>query len=244
MHKRQWLFAVFIAVIAVLLGMPASASPPALYLQVGNDPLQEFNNWTYNNGIYSLNFNAQGTGWLVGGSVAAQADPFIAYGVSVQNFTGSDLPFTMIVVDPINPIVGPNIVYSSISGSGTDVSGDGFSIMPLAPEFTTLQSTWLNVGSVNAGVDIGNAFVEGPGLPGESNNFGFSAAGPLFGPEPGPWNDLDLLLGFNLSGGGDIATLNGFSSIVPVPAVPEPASALLLGVGLIGSAILMLRKRR
>ncbi len=135
--------------------------------------------------------------------------------------------------------------YASYSGSGTDVTGNGFSITPNTPDqdgdgFPEIAVNTLN-GDTNMGVGVGRAYSAGPGIPGQSHNLGTFSAGPQIVPiVGGPWDQLDTVLGFDLSGYQDVATINGFTSVSPIP---EPASLAFLGIGLIGT-FLVTRKRR
>jgi hypothetical protein len=237
-------FLLFASIVLILAG-PAQASVPSAWLQVGNGPQQLLTGWVQSNGLWYLDFTTQGNGWRASGNTVAHADPYIGYGISFQNFTGAMLPFLFTVQAPIASIAGPTTVFSSYSGSGTDVTGDGFSITPTQPDMdgdglAELQTTDLN--GVNAGVDVGLAYTDGPGIPGHSNQLGVFSSGPKAGPPGGPFNRLDLMLGFNLSDNQDIATLNGYTEVTANP-VPEPTSLLLAGMGLVGMALFSRRRR-
>jgi len=232
--------------LAVLSPGPAAAFPPMAWLQVGSDPVQVLKNWVeYGDGWY-LNFTVQSSEYTVSGNVATFEDPYLSYGVAFNNNSAKALPFKLGILDPIIPIDSPATVYASYSGSGTDVSGDGYSITPLYPDLDAdgiaeIQVTLLN-DAVSAGVDVGQGHTFGPGTPGHSNDLGTYSSGPMTGPLGWPWNSLGTNLWFNLSG-NDIATLNGYSSVVASP-VPEPASLMFLGMGLIGMGFVVRRKRR
>ena len=237
---------VLLTWVFVILGSgPATASPPMAWLQVGNGPMQILSNWVPFQDGWFLNFSEQTSQYTVSGNVAVRGDPYVSYGVAFNNNSGVALPFNFGILDPTIPISSPTTVYASYSGSGTDVMGDGYSIAPLYPDmdadgFAEIQVTLLN-NAVDAGVDVGRGQTFGPGIPGQSNGLGNYWSGPMAGPTGGPWNSLGTNLWFNLSG-GDIATLNGYSSVVATP-VPEPASLILLGLGLVATAFTTRRMR-
>jgi hypothetical protein len=245
--------AVLIMALAVLSPGPAAAisiagpmtMQPSAWLQVGGDPMQSLDGWVPFQGGWFLNFTVQTSQYTVSGNVATVGDPYISYGIAFDNNSGVDLPFFFGILDPSIPINSPSTVYASYSGSGTDVDGDGFAITPLYSDMdgdgiAEIQTTLLN-GSVDAGVDVGQGHTYGPGVPGHSNDLGNYSSGPKAGPAGGPWTSLGLNLGFSLTN-NDIATVNGYTSLAASP-VPEPASVLLIGVGLVGMALVKRRKR-
>lgn len=158
-------------------------------------------------------------------------DPSIAYGIAVVDF-GLPSVFGFAFLTPIVPTGTPNSVTGSIVGGLTDFTGNG---MSLTPTGATAQTSSVALPFTNMGVDVGGPFVAGPGAPGSFYAYGPFAAGPIAGPGPGPWTALSATVGFTLSGDSDVAALTGFSSIVPA-AIPEPASALLLTLGLVSLA--------
>jgi len=189
--------------------------------------------------------------------VAYKEDPFISYGMAVID-DGAPSSFSASFSTAVSPIViGPNQVKSSMALSATDGGSDGVSVTALAPlagipvdgdGITELQVTTVSDGGPrhNIGLDLG-----GPGVvftnPPESDTWGPFNQGPVAGPvSSAGWNNIQIDVNFQGSGGGDIYTLNGRSDIVPAPSVPEfPTAALpaALVVGLVG-AVMFIRKTK
>jgi len=198
---------------------------------------------------------------IVGLVAAFKEDPFISYGIAVID-TGAPSSFSFSFNNAVSPeIIGPNQVESSMSLSTTD--GDitspfnGVTVTALAPPaaipvdgdgITELQVTTVTDGVVrqNIGHDLGGPGVTFPNPP-ESNTWGPFEEGPTAGPESSNgWDNIQIDVNFQGSGGGDIFTLNGRSNINPernVPEFPTVALPAALVVGLIG-AVLFIQKTK
>jgi hypothetical protein len=168
------------------------------------------------------------------------ADGLILFGINVANLGANTLTAFLSLGLGLVPIVEPTVAFSSIGGTlnaGTqapggialgvnqlgDPDGDGLNEM--------LVSSF-DGGSL--GIDVGLAS-SATGL------YGAFGSGPVAGPTGPLFTFLESDLAFSISGGGDIADLQGITS---VQAVPEPASISLVGLGLVAVARRLRDRRR
>jgi hypothetical protein len=239
---------VFIGIVLCAFIPTLAAALPLAWFQVGDGPIQEIDKEWYldEEGVWVLDFTYNGSSqWSLSGQVKAKEDPYISYGISFTNNSNNVLGFTLGIDSALNPnIVGDNAVFASVSGSATDIVGDGVAVNPLFGDDDNdgtmeWQRSYLNFNTANnMGVDVGQAFSTGAGVPGQSYGIGAYSSGPKMGPS-GTWTSMHSELGISLTK-RDIATMNGFVTINPVP---EPTALLLLGVGLAGMAMWRSRKR-
>lgn len=195
---------------------------------------------------YEYDVNGDGFRAVVTGVL--DPDPSIAYGITVTDF-GAPSTFTFTFTTPIVPTAG--VVTGSVSGGLTDVTGNGVSITPSValgdPDGDTIAELQVNEVGVggppvftNMGVDVGGAMSFGPGVPGANHVYGPFTTGPIAGPA-GVWTSLQSRVEFTLSGGGDIASLTGFASIVPEPSTM--ALSAIAAMTILGRIALRRRKK-
>jgi hypothetical protein len=160
-------------------------------------------------------------------------DPSVSANILIRNMTGSTQTFFLNVVLPITVVKGPPVVITgSIQGGLTDSNGVAVNV-PLG--------LWAQVSSANA--PIYQAAIDGTVVrtllnhPSSLNVMAKNQSNSFF-PSPGfssevlPGNtattNIAVFLRFNLSA-GDSAS---FTSVFNV--IPEPSTALLAGLGLLG----------
>jgi hypothetical protein len=151
-------------------------------------------------------------------------DPVLNLGIAVQDI-GAPSTFGFSIISPLNPALTGKLDYEiDLVGGFTDGGSDGGSI----------SGTALN-GVMD--VSLNNIIIDGLGpnanFPNPPNAYAygpFNKTGSIVG---GPYNTFNIAFGFTGSGNDDVVTLNGRFEINPVP---EPATMLLIGTGLLGLA--------
>lgn len=165
-------------------------------------------------------------------------DPAVTYSIGVTD-VGSPSLFSFSFGGAIVSTAGPTQVLGSIGGTLTDPGQNGVAISGLSPNL--IQRSFLSGLSdpiTNMGVDVGKAFsapCSGP-FPNPTCNLGVvsyptDTIGFIPGPaQTGPWDNLQVLTAFSLTGGSDTAALSGVARVES--DAPEPGILLLLGAGL------------
>src|SRR5262245_3109181 len=148
-------------------------------------------------------------------------DPSVSYSIAVTD-AGSPSIFSFTLGGAIVATGGPNQVLGSIGGTLTDPGQNGVAISGLNPSL--IQRSFLSGPSdpiTNMGVDRGAPFsaaCSGP-FPNPTCNLGVvtyptQTIGFIPGPaQSGPWDNLQILTSFSLSGDNDTAALSGVARI-------------------------------
>ena len=234
--------ALAIAVPAATGVMTVDGQDVNIPIGVGPGGIYGFGSWDSEAGEFT-GFTQETSNYAVSLVGTLDPDPSISYGITVQDL-GAPSGFGFLFNTPIIFTAIPNAVNASVAGALNDNTGNGVSITPTLVDadgdsLLELQIAELSVGGpfTNMGVDVGLADSHGAGAPGAFYTYGPYAAGPQAGPIAA-WSTLQVRVGFNLSGGSDIAVLTGFAQIVP-----EPSSIMLALIGAAGLAWHVRRRR-
>jgi hypothetical protein len=168
--------------------------------------------------------------WNLGWSMTVNPDPFVIANIVVTNNSALTQTFTLTVTLPIGAIVPASLTGGSVTGTVTDLNGDGATVSTTAAGDPIYMSKidggdyiplLLGGSSASAGSFLSN--VIGPA------SFGGPVIPSLLGPAVNA--TIGITLKFDLTA-GDSAS---FTSIFVVEPIPGPAGLALIGVaGLVG----------
>jgi len=183
----------------------------------------------------ALTFSGPLTGQSGGSTLSVNdihgnADPILGYAAAAST-GGSGSAFSITFTLPI-ALSGTIDAHAEVSYSLTGTSVAGAQISPLFGNVAIAQEIDTSVGGLsplNKGVDVGNTFSCTPG-PCNATSPTYSASNAFLGNLA--YDTMSVTLAFSLSSSSNTG-ISGFVQQV----VPEPGTASLLGLGLIGLAI-------
>jgi hypothetical protein len=201
---------------------------------VGSKEGWRWNSWEHMDGTTDTTENSANP-WrstFMLDAVNGNVDPIMTYGFSAKNNTAFTQTYTFTLGEAIVPTIsGAYNVFADISGSLTNgVAGSNVTLNPVNSKVQTLRLSSDNGATfVNAGVDVGDAAINGTNRGSYTyGTFSNSVNGN------GTYNFWEIETKFSLSAGNDVATMSGYAEITPVPE-PESYAMLLAGLGLIGA---------
>lgn len=246
MSAQHWLSRAAVASVLAWLAAPSDAA--AVTLDVFADGVEVGTYYTSDLGCSSTGGNVStcsGSNLVMatdaGGvrldswSLTFDSDPAVSGPVVVTNLAGVSQHFSFVFTLPVSPVLPSSLTGGSVQGGMTDTNGDGVTLST-APgnAFYTARIDGADYQALYSDPQSFNS--PGPFSSGNVPNLAFGTPIPS---QPGPAvnSDIGIRIDFVLTAQDQAS----FTSVFVVQPVPEPATAALLGLGLLALGI---RSRR
>jgi hypothetical protein len=175
---------------------------------------------------YSNTYDVHNANWDFQWGVTGDPDPVVSSNLTITNNTAVTQTYISTVTLPIAPAITPSsLIGGSISGSVTDVNGNGATLATAAPD--ALYTALIDGVSVHTLYDNPSSFVVTPPFGSASvPSADFGSPIPSL-PGPAANSSIAIQLKFTLTPGDSMA----LTSVFVVNPVPEP-----VGLGVFGLA--------
>jgi hypothetical protein len=175
-----------------------------------------------------------GPGYTAGlTSFSGHVDPEIVFGVGATNNSGVVKTFAFIFNLPLGGFPEPIVSSAQLGTTLTAPSDADASVFPVLGVGKIVDSQDINLttfANVDKGVDIGDPLTAAAG----TTEIRVENASGGINLGLGPYDLMTVTIAFGLTDNGTAASGVGFSG--RVTQVPEPGTALLLGIGVLGLA--------
>lgn len=162
-------------------------------------------------------------------SLLLDPDPAVSGITAVTNLSGSTQQFTLIFTLPTT-VAPSSLMGGSLQGGATDQDGDGVTLA--APTGSALYTASIDGATQQTLYADPNSFSAGSFLSANVPNLAWGTPIPS-APGPAVNTNIRIQLDFTLSG-NDSASFTSNFVVVPIP---EPATALMFALGLVGLAV-------